>query len=267
MSTPQLTYTESFGVAFLTDPAVPEGVRFGFTERKGGVSEGAWVSLNLGDSCGDDPAAVAENRRRALRALGFAGDASRLVNPKQVHGDEVLLVESAEAEALAAAQKRAREGADAVVCTVGGVPVLLCFADCVPVVLVARGGFAVVHSGWRGTLARISAKALRVLTDATGQSPDAVRAYIGPHIAGPDYEVSEELLGRFVAAFGPSVALPERHLDLACAIRCALVEAGMQESSIAESGISTMQAHERFYSYRASGGHTGRLGALAYIAQ
>lgn len=43
--------------------------------------------------------------------------------------------------------------------TAHNVPVLLCFADCVPVVLVAPGGFAVVHSGWKGTIARISAKA------------------------------------------------------------------------------------------------------------
>ncbi|MFR3925705.1 MAG: laccase domain-containing protein [Collinsella sp.] len=45
---------------------------------------------------------------------------------------------------------------------------LLCFADCVPVVLVAPGGFAVVHSGWKGTIARISAKACQALCDAAG---------------------------------------------------------------------------------------------------
>ena len=52
-----------------------------------------------------------------------------------------------------------KAGADAVVCTVPGVPVLLCFADCVPVVVVCSGGFAVVHSGWRGTYAEIAGTA------------------------------------------------------------------------------------------------------------
>ena len=51
---------------------------------------------------------------------------------------------------------------------------MLCFADCVPVVLVAPGGFAVVHSGWKGTIARISAKACQALCEAAGAEDDVL---------------------------------------------------------------------------------------------
>ncbi len=264
MSTPTLREETAGGLTFLTDPeAAP--VRFGFTERAGGVSEGPWASLNLGDACGDDPEAVAENRTRALRALGYEGDPSRLVNPKQVHGDKVLVVDAADDAHLAAFQKEARAGLDAVVCTAAGIPVLLCYADCVPVVLTAPRGFAVIHSGWRGTIAKISARALAALCQAADVAPSDVHAYIGPHIAGADYEVSRELLDRFEEAFGAGVALPERHLDLAAAIESTLLEAGMDEGSICDCGISTAQETDRFYSYRASGGTCGRHGALAFI--
>ena len=100
-------------------------------------------------------------------AIGAAAWAGSLVAPHQVHGDHVVRVTSAEPEELLARRREAREGADAVVCTVPHVPALLCFADCVPVVVCAPGGFAVAHSGWRGTIARIGAKAARALMDET----------------------------------------------------------------------------------------------------
>ena len=62
-------------------------------------------------------------------------------------------------------------------------------ADCVPVILVAPGGFAVAHSGWKGTIARISARATEALCQATGAKSSEVKAYIGPHIGGADCEV------------------------------------------------------------------------------
>lgn len=266
MSTPSLTRMSVQGVSFLTDGCAQGQVRFGFTERTGGVSVGPFASLNLGGRCGDIPEHVSENRRRALSALGFEGAPERLVNPKQVHGDRVLVLDEAGEDALACIQREAQEGADAIVCTVPEVPVLLCYADCVPVILVSGKGFAVVHSGWRGTIARIAAKALGQLLATTGEDAADVRAYLGPHIGGADYEVSEDLLARFTDEFGPSVALPGHRLDLGRAIVSALVDAGMGKDAICDCGISTAQATDRFYSYRAEGGLCGRHGALAYIA-
>lgn len=254
------------GVTLLTDERVGGGVTFAFTERSGGVSEGPYASLNLGTRCGDDPAAVAENRRRALAAVGAGELSARLVCPHQVHGDHVVTVRSAEAPALAAARAEAEAGCDAVVCVAPGVPVLMCFADCVPVVLACGGGFAVVHSGWRGTIARIAGKAARELARAAGADASELRAYVGPHIRARDYEVSEELAGRFADEFGPSV-VSGRQLDLSRAVLAALAEAGVPERSVAVCETSTASSDGRFFSYRAQHGTCGRHGALAVLGE
>lgn len=242
-------------------------VALAFTERTGGVSAGPYESLNLGGSCGDDAAAVGENRRRALAALGADGLADRLVCPRQVHGDHVVCVRDSSGEGLEAARAEALAGADAVVCTAPGVPVLLCFADCVPVAVTCPGGFAVAHSGWRGTMARVSGTAARALAAETGCPAGELRAFVGPHIGGEDYEVSEELLERFVGEFGPEVALPGRRLDLGRAVVAALAEAGVDPGRIEVAGVSTASATSRFFSYRAEGGTCGRHGALAVIKE
>lgn len=255
----------SDGVTLLTDESRPGGVTLAFTERTGGVSEAPYASLNLGSRCGDDPARVAENRRRALEALGAGHLAERLVNPRQVHGDAVVRVASGDEEALAAARAAARDGADAVVCTVPDVPVLLCFADCVPVVLACDGGFAVVHSGWRGTMARIVAKAARALCEQAGTTPERLSAYVGPHILARDYEVSPELAARFAEAFGPGVIAGERNLDLSAALAVTLEEAGVPADAVAWCADSTASETARFFSYRAEGGTCGRHGALAVL--
>ena len=252
-------------VTLLSDASVAGGVTFAFTERGGGVSEPPFSSLNLGDACGDDPARVAENRRRALRAIGAGALEGRLVNPRQVHGDEVVVVAAGDDESVRAARDAARAGADAVVCTAPDVPVLLCFADCVPVVLACEGGFAVVHSGWRGTIARIAAKALRALCDQTGRAPSEVSAYVGPHVLARDYEVSPELAARFSAEFGPGVVAGERNLDLSTALAATLRDAGVPEGRVAWCGDSTASCTGRFFSYRAEVGACGRHGALAVL--
>lgn len=256
-------------MALLGDTARPGGVTFAFTERSGGVSKPPFASLNLGSRCGDDPKAVAQNRTLALKALGAEGCAERLVEPKQVHGDTIVSVLGADESELKAARARAQNGADAIVCTASNVPVLLCFADCVPVVLCAPGAFAIAHSGWRGTLARISAKTATVLMDAAGVGPEEISVYIGPHILGADYEVSPELIDTFTAEFG-TIAQAEgnkHHLDMSACIYASLAKVGIAVSQICDSCPSTATNTDRFYSYRAEKGQCGRHAAIAFMAE
>ena len=264
MPAPQLVRMMSHGVTLLGDTTCPGGVAFAFTERTGGVSTGCYESLNLSERCADDPERVAENRRRALASIGALDCADALIEPMQVHGDRVLVV-GPHAMTPTEARQAGLEGADAVVCTEPDVPVLLCFADCVPVILVAPAAFAVIHSGWRGTFARIAGKAFEALVDAAACGPEDVRCYVGPHVGPDDYEVSQELCDRFVDSFGPGVRVGERNLDLHAAIVVALVEAGAREDSIAHANVSTVSHEDRFVSYRASGGNCGRHGAIACL--
>ena len=240
-------------------------VAFGFTERTGGVSKPPYTSLNLGSHVGDAPEAIQENRRRVLAALGCKKALDRLIVPNQVHGDHVVIVPSSDTAALAEARAEAAAGADAVVCTVPGVPVLLCFADCVPVIVACPGGFAVVHSGWRGTYAEIAGTAARALGEATGCAPSDMRAYIGPHILGDEYEVSAELIEQFSQRFTDINPSGPRMLDLSRAITQALVCAGLAEGSVLDTRLSTVRHNDRFYSYRAENGSCGRHAAVAVM--
>ncbi len=250
------------GVALDTDRgAEASGVTFCFTERTGGVSTGRFASLNLGAKGGDDPARVQENRRRVLRALGAPQLLDGLVVPNQVHGDEVAVLDGP-----SAAPASLGTGADAVVCTVPGRAVMLLYADCCPVVLVGPACFAVVHSGWRGTLAGIAGKAAKALAEAGGCPVESVAAYIGPHISAAAYEVSQELLDRFVDRYGPAARPGEgRLLDLSACIASSLEAAGVPAGRIVDAGLCTALNTDRFFSHRAEHGMTGRHAAVAFI--
>lgn len=249
------------GVALLGScDAAPGGVTFCFSERTGGVSKPPFSSLNLGTKGGDDPACVAENRRRLLSAMGAADLLDTLVVPNQVHGDAVAVIDEPgrRPESLAS-------GADAVVCTVPDQAVMLLFADCTPVVLAAPGGFAVVHSGWRGTLAGIAGKAAEVLARECGCLTAQVRAAIGPHISGQSYEVSQELLDTFCARFGHIACAAPRHLDMSACIAASLSEVGVRPEAVCDTGLCTAKLTDRFFSHRAEMGKTGRHAAVAFM--
>lgn len=242
-------------------------VSFAFTERTGGVSQAPFASLNLGAHVGDDPAAVQENRRRVLAAMGAESDLCRLLVPNQVHGNHVACIRTDAAEELARVREDIAEGADAIVCTAPHVPVMLCFADCAPVVLTCPGGFAVVHSGWKGTLAKIAGESARVLCEETGASARDVRAYIGPHILGDEYEVSEDLMQTFSQHFDNIGDTASRLLDLSEAIRQSLEEVGVPAGSIVDPQLSTMAQNDRFFSYRKESGVCGRHAAVAIMGE
>ena len=257
-------------IPLFTDEALlaRTGVRVAFTGRSGGVSEGPYAELNLGGHVGDDPQAVSRNRGLLLAALGAPG--LPVVVPNQVHGDELVEIDGAQADRVEELRRRAQQGADGLVVTTAGVAALLCFADCVPVVLVsASGRFAVVHAGWRGVLNGVAAKAAGRLAalDAPLLGSGAARelnVYVGPHIHAECFETGADVRARFVERFGAACAPDERHVDLFCALTAGLVEAGVDAARIAEAGVCTMCSADGYYSYRASGGVCGRHGALAF---
>lgn len=254
----------------LTDDALFDavGMRVAFTGRKGGVSAPPFASLNLGGHVGDDARAVERNRSIALKALG--GEGLPFVVPNQVHGDVVVEVDDVASDAVEAVRAQARAGADAVVAAVPGVAALLCFADCVPVVVVSpTGRFAVVHAGWRGVVNGIAPKAVRLMVERDAAELGAFAAagysvYVGPHICPRCFETGEDVRARFVERFGEVVCPDGRHVDLSAALRRDLAAAGVSPERIACADACTKCAPERYFSFRAEGGVCGRHGAVAF---
>lgn len=256
-------------VRWWTDAALQEaGVVVVFSERTGGVSDGVWHSLNLAAHVGDDSAAVDANRGVLLDALGLNEARDRLTVAEQVHGDRIYRVAEAEAGrgAFATGGEPPVRSTDALLTSLPRVPLLLCFADCVPVILVAPGpAVCAVHAGWRGCAAKIASQGVLALAEEARCEPSEVRAYVGAHIGPCHYEVDARTLSHFVNTFGTVARAESGGLDLGAVVTTDLTDAGVDSCNIARLGICTAEATDRFYSYRAEGGVTGRHGALVCI--
>ncbi|MDO4182505.1 MAG: polyphenol oxidase family protein [Coriobacteriia bacterium] len=261
---PTLEQHASTGISILTDDALASsvGIFLGFTGRAGGVSTGAYAGLNLATHVGDEPALVCANRQLLLDALGVPQ--APLIVPNQVHGTELVTLCNSEASAVELAKQDAAAGADGLVVSAAGVVALLCFADCLPLVLAAPGGqFAVVHAGWRGAVAGIAGKALQQLCAVAACAPDQVNAYIGPHIRSECFETGEEVAQAFQQRFGVDCVPCARHVSLAAAVAADLQQQGANPARIADAQVCTRCNPADYYSYRATGGTCGRHGAFA----
>jgi YfiH family protein len=237
------------------------------TTRHGGVSAGAYATLNLSFGVGDRPEDVLENRRRAATALGAGlGD---VVFGKQVHGAVAQVAGRADRGAGAAVADAGVGEADALVTSDPGTVLGVLVADCVPIVLYdpAAHVLACVHAGWRGTVAGVTGAALDAMA-RLGTRPADVIAGIGPAI-GPDrYQVGKDVAEAARDCFGeraPLVLRPDgtgRWLfDLWSASRLLLREAGVADHHIHVAAVST---GADFFSNR-SARPCGRFGLFARL--
>lgn len=230
----------------------PARVRACVTTREGGISLSPYDSFNLGDHVGDDPRAVAENRRRLGDALGCAP-----AWLSQVHGVEVV-----EAEPAFVRQ------ADASWSATPGVACAILTADCLPVLFCDRAGtrVAAAHAGWRG----LAGGMLEATLDALACTPDQILVWLGPSIGPQAFEVGAEVREAFMAgdpradvAFRPSANAGKYLADLYQLARLRLAARGV--TAVYGGGLCTW-SDPRFYSYRRAA-HTGRFASLIWLAQ
>jgi polyphenol oxidase len=278
-------------------------VHFLFTGRGGGVSAAPYDTLNLGGAVGDDPAAVAENRRLTARACGLAD--GQLAWMRQVHGvtvryanvgsaendgvgsagrdaagsDELRVAGSDEFPAVGSEEFRAvgrpaaaepagqpLPEADASFTDIPGLGLGVLVADCAPVLLADPEAriVGVAHAGREGMAAGVVTELLSAMS-AAGADPARMHAVIGPHICGGCYEVPAELRTR-IAGKAP---------ESGCVTRKGTpgvdVGAGV-EAQLARAGVASVTSDPRctaetpsLYSYRRDG-RTGRLAGLIWLA-
>ncbi|MFY9690612.1 MAG: peptidoglycan editing factor PgeF [Candidatus Acidiferrales bacterium] len=278
----------------------------GFSTRRGGASElpaagpgnsargkGSADALNLGFTEWDSRERVLENRTKFFHALG--ADKMRIVTLRQIHSDLIHRVDRV--DELSSRFSEAPK-ADALFTREPGVLLAVQTADCIPILLVdpKQRAVAAIHSGWRGTLARIAAKTLGRMQMEFGTRPEDVFAAIGPGIGGCCYEVGSDVAREFQSQFpearewfdGPFDALasgendpnwlpwltmrppghpppaPSVHLDLIAANRALLAAAGVPSRHISASDFCTACRTDLFFSYRRER-TTGRLMAAIGI--
>lgn len=218
------------------------GVAHGFMTRRGGVSKPPVEGLNCGFGAGDDPAAVAENRRRAAHAV-LPG--AMLVGVHQVHSPDVVTVADSWPDDR-------RPPADALVTDRPGLLLGVLTADCAPVLLADReaGVVGAAHAGWRGARGGVIANTVAEM-EKLGARRERIAAAVGPCIAQPSYEVGDDLRAEFAigdARFFAPGAAGRWQFDLAAYVTQALAEAGVGRIEVI--ARDTYAEADRFYSFR-----------------
>lgn len=222
------------------------------TTRAGGASSGKFESFNLGDHVGDDPAAVAANRKRLAAELGL----TKIAWMEQVHGRTVTVVDGTETGPA--------EATDALVTATPGVAVAVLVADCVPVLLgdAEAGVVAAVHAGRVGARVGVIPATVRVMQEV-GAELGRIEVLLGPAICGEDYEVPADM-ARDVEKHLPGSATKTRKgtpgLDLRAGLWRQLADAG-----VGKIGVDPRCTFEErsLFSYRRDGS-CGRIAALTW---
>lgn len=166
-----------------------------------------------------------------ISSLGYAF--AELATGEQVHGNGVAVVEAPTGTPL--------PGVDALISRQAGVLLGVYVADCCAVYLVDResGAFGLAHSGRVGTELGIVPRAIARMGEAFGVRPENLRVQLSPCIRPPHYEA-----------------------DFAAEIRRQCVSSGVPAHEVFDSGTSTADSPDRYYSYRMEKGATGRMLAL-----
>ena len=244
------------------DWPAPASVRGVCSTRAGGVSQGSYASLNLGDHVGDAPAAVAENRRRLTSHLN-----AQTVFLQQVHGSDCLaLTNNTPTGSVADACNTAEAK---LACTI-------MVADCLPVLFCNTVGtrVAAAHAGWRGLAGGVLENTLRSFTPE-----DKVIAWLGPCIGQAAFEVGSEVRATFLqhypafAAqyFAAGISADKYQCDLSGLARAILQAAGVASVS-GNDGSAAWCSYSNealWFSHRRAaqtGSQSGRMAACVYLA-
>lgn len=236
------------------------------TTRYGGCGTGAYASFNCSPYCGDDEEVVRLNQQRLFAELPQVPDA--LIIPQQTHETDICVVDSAFLSLSVEEQQRQLYGIDAVITNQPGCCICISTADCVPLLLYDKkhGVVAAVHSGWRGTVARIVAKTLQKMNEQYQTRGEDLLVVIGPSISQVSFEVGEEVLDAFGEAHFEIDKIASRnaqtgkpHIDLWEANRLQLLAFGVPEAQVEVAGICTYIRHDLFFSARRLGIRSGRM--------
>lgn len=248
------------GLTFYRNEAWTD-LQHGIFTRHGGVSHSPWRSLNMGASIGDCPEAVRENHSRVYRALDVNGD--RAASCWLVHSADTLIV-TEDFRRNGRPQK-----ADAIITNQRDTPLVMRYADCVPLLFYDRAKRAIGlgHAGWRGTVKGMASSVVRMMRKTYGSRAADIEVLIGPAISRRNYAVGEEVVGQAQTYFGDDDGVIWRdstagaaRLDLWRANRLDLERSGV--TNIKLLGICTYDNTNDFYSHRRENGATGRFAVV-----
>ena len=241
-----------------------------FTTRTGGVSRTPFDNLNLSYNVGDEENRVAENRKIILDSLNI--DYRTTITAQQVHKDKISLVRKEDKGKGAFKYSKGIAQTDALITDIPGIPLLMCYADCVPIFILdpVKKAIALIHSGRKGTELELTLKALFKMKKIFETNPRSCLAAIFPSIGPCCYCIKEEnkiddYWLNEIKYNGEPISLQNksgRSFDLRKANYGQLIKGGVGEKNIFVNEICTADHPELFFSYRRDKGNTGRMAAI-----
>lgn len=226
-------------------------------------------TLNLALHVGDKQENVIYNRNLFAKAIGVK--ASDFTTCEQIHGNNVVVVNEEQIGAGALDLKNTILKTDALVTNLKQVPLLLFYADCVPIMLYDKEKkvIGLVHAGWRGTVSEIVGKTVQTMVDVFDSNVEDILAAIGPSVGQCCYEVDDNVRNLAVSykQFFKSIPKKDGHylLDLWGYNVKILRNKGVLQSNISVAGVCTAHNYDLFFSYRSEQGRTGRMGACIML--
>lgn len=258
------------GINMITAPDLERamGITVAFTGRNGGTSKPPFEQLNLAYDVGDERKAVTSNRLLLGKELSISPD--DWVVGRQVHGSCVKRVGELERGRGGVDTWSAIPRSDGVVTESQGIALCILTADCLPLVLVCGPSrvVGVAHVGWRGALYRVTESAIVKLLEYAGCRKEEITAFLGPCIGPCCLKVGQEVADEFRRFIGDEAVIRgddgSMRLDLASLCRRQLVEAGIESKNIFSAEVCT-RCDEGYFSYRGSGGNTGRQAGIVAL--
>ena len=245
-------------------------IKHGISTRFGGLSRSPFASLNLGLKTGDELETVRRNRELFCQAVGvpFAS----MVSAQQVHAVNIHVVQQDDAGKGSLDSDEAIEATDALITVEKNIPLMLFFADCVPVLICDPKikAVGVSHAGWKGTVGKIAQKTIQKMQDEFGTKPADCVVGIGPSIGPERYEVDEVVINELRQSFSwwEEVVQPSGErwlLDLWQTNRRQMLDIGVESGNIEISNVCTLSNMPMFYSHRGEKGMAGRQGAVIML--
>ena len=240
--------------------------------RIGGFSDKPFDSLNLALHVGDVAENVLANRKKFAQSLGFKIE--DIVTPNQIHGDKIFRVEEIHRGRGSQNYNDSIKETDALITNVKNLPLMLCFADCVPIFFVDVENCAVglAHGGWKGTLNKIAAKTFLAMRENFGTTAENCLVGIGPSIGACCYEVGGNVVETCAEVFPNNIDEliinrdGKKFLDLWAANKIQLMEVGIPAQNIDVAAECTCCNTNWYFSYRNARKNnfqeTGRIAAL-----
>ena len=245
-----------------------------FSTRCSGVSKIPYNTLNLSLSVCDDKKNVIENRKFFFDV--FTIDYKKIVSTKQVHKDNIAII-SREDEGKGALNYRdSIPGSDALLTNIPGVPLLMFYADCVPVFILdpVKKVIGLIHAGRNGTLLNLSFKTVVKMEENYGTKPDTCIAAIFPAIGSCCYHFdNQEIVADWLTDenIKNNIVLKNKEniiqIDLKKANFMQLKKAGLKTRNIFTSNECTADNLKCYFSHHRDKGKTGRMAALLMLKE